>query len=201
MSQSICLLDYYPQYTLFHLVTTSMSSPATSSPSPPVVEPASVALDSIQWTDIVEDENGKAVGISGIEWKDFSSKQLRTICSRLSVRGVKNAKKSDMIERLVTFYENKKAYTALQTRERAMDKAPRQQVQCSFRLVNALFSDKFAGDFANLGNVASRAILDAGKAAHDQHFWEKVRADFVTSDENYDVMRFQDDYVIALDCS
>ena len=141
-----------------------MSFVANRSTSPPKVDAVSIELESVQWTDFVEDEHGKAIGVCGIEWKEFSSKQLRTICSRLSVKGVKNFKKTDMVERLVSFYENKQAYNKLQKRDRTTNKPPRQQAQCSFRLMNILFSDKFVGDFANLGNVASRSILDTGKA-------------------------------------
>ncbi len=63
--------------------------------------------------------------------------------------------------------------------------------------MNILFSDKLDGDFANLGNVASRSLLDTGKAANDQLFWEKVRADFIKQDDNYDIMRFQEDNEFA----
>jgi len=80
-----------------------MSSPSKS------IEQIPVVLESVQWTDIFEDENGKALCVFGIEWKDLSSKHLRTICSGLSIKGVKNFKKSDMVERLVIFHENKKA--------------------------------------------------------------------------------------------
>ncbi len=82
-------------------------------------------------TDFVQDEHGRAIGVSGLEWKDVSSKQLRTLCSPLSVKGVKNAKKSDMVERLVGVYKNRQACNALQNCQRTKEKAPRQQVQCS----------------------------------------------------------------------
>ncbi len=110
---------------------------------------------------------------------------------------VKNAKKSDMVERQVGVYENRQAYNALHNCLRTKEKAPWQQVQFSSPLINILFSDKFAGDFAKLGNVASRSLLDTGKAANDQRFWEKARADFIKQDDNYDVMRFQEDNVFA----
>ncbi len=60
-----------------------------------------------------------------------------------------------------------------------------------------LFSDNFAGDFANLGNIASRRVVDNGTAANNEHFWEKVQAAFAQSDEKYSNMRFLDDDVFA----
>ena len=41
--------------------------------------------------------------------------------------------------------------------------ATRKQIQCPFRLLNILFSDEFAADFADLGNIATRQLLDSGK--------------------------------------
>ncbi len=45
--------------------------------------------------------------------------------------------------------------------------------------------------------MASRSLLDTGKAANDQLFWEKVLAAFIKQDDNYDVIRFQEDNVFA----
>ncbi len=70
----------------------------------------------MQWTGFVQDEHGKAIGVCRFECKYFSSKQLRTIRSRLSLKGVKNAKKFDMVERLVGVYEKRQAYNALRDR-------------------------------------------------------------------------------------
>jgi hypothetical protein len=44
---------------------------------------SSLDLESVQFYDLFEDDNGKALGVLSVEWKDdVSSKQLRTICSR-----------------------------------------------------------------------------------------------------------------------
>lgn len=45
-----------------------------------------------------------------------------------------------------------------------------------------LFSDAFAGQFPLIEDVlASRQILDSGKAGNDQLFWEEVHKAFVKS--------------------
>ena len=41
-----------------------------------------------------------------------------------------------------------------------------------FDFINILFSDEFASDFATIGNVANREILDSGKAGNEMHFVE-----------------------------
>lgn len=153
-------------------------------------EVSCVDLESVQWTDFFQDKEGNVGGVMGIEWKHLSSKQLRTVCSRLSVKGVKNAKKNDMVDRLIAFYENKKAYDKLENRQRLKEKTPRQQAHCVYRLINVLFSDAFAADFANIGNVASRQLLDTGKAANDQHFWERVKSAYSSAETEYDNLRF-----------
>ena len=76
--------------------------------------------------------------------------------------------------------------------------APRKEIQCTFRLLNLLFSDAFAEDFGNLGNVASRQLLDNGTAANDQHFWTRVQTEFVSSETpTVCNLSFTDDPVFA----
>ncbi len=169
-----------------------MTSPSTPTTTPPLVD-----LSNIQWDDVLVDIDGKATGALGVRWDEFSSKQLRTICSRLGIKEVKNAKKSDMVERLVELYNNKKAYSTLQRREGIIDNPQQKQVQCVFCLMNVLFSDEFATDFAHIGNIADRQVLDSGKASNDEHFWTKVQLAFIEPDDNYDKMRILDDDILA----
>ncbi len=41
------------------------------SPSSPTGEPVNLALESVQWTDFVEGDNGKAEGVFDTKWKEF----------------------------------------------------------------------------------------------------------------------------------
>lgn len=150
----------------------------------------------VTWNDVAEDDEGKATSVLGISWELFSSKQLRTICSQLEVRGVKNAKKNDMIDKICGVYQNKKRLSGLQ-----QDKAPRKEVQCVFRLINILFSDEFCEEFATLGNVADRALLDSGRAGNDEHFWVRVQSSFVKPHPEYDLLDFvmSDDVFLSQD--
>ena len=78
-----------------------------------------------------------------------------------------------------------------------MSTKARKEPQCSFRLMNILFSDKFAAKFAAIGNVATRNVLDTGKAVNDEHFWEEVRGAFIQPDDSYDKLLFTDDDVFG----
>ena len=73
----------------------------------------------------------------------------------------------------------------------------RKQIQCPFRLLNILFLDEFAADFGDLGNVASRQILDLGKAGNQEHFWQRVSSAFLEDKETFGRLNFLDDEVMA----
>ena len=53
---------------------------------------------------------GELKEIQSVDVKKLLSKDLRTVCSRLKIRGVKNATKSVMIERIVEYHGNKEKY-------------------------------------------------------------------------------------------
>jgi hypothetical protein len=96
---------------------------------------------------------------------------------------------------LFIVYVNRRTYSNL-TNENA-GKAPRKEVQCSFRLLNVLFSDTFASDFAALGDVANRQLLDSGKAGNDEHFWVRVQDEYVSTNNDYGLLLFDDDEILS----
>ena len=53
---------------------------------------------------------GELKEIQGVGIKNLLSKDLRKVCSRLKIRGVKNATKSVMIERIMEYHGNKEKY-------------------------------------------------------------------------------------------
>ena len=148
----------------------------------------------VGFNDVQEDDKrGNSVGVCGFTWDKFSSKHLRMICVRLGIKGYKNKKKSETIDIIDRWCKCKKSYQCMQEGYAAI-REPRKEVQCAFRLINILFSDEFAADFATIGNVANRALLDSGKAGNDMYFWEKVQAAFVDSEnEFYNQLQFVDD--------
>jgi hypothetical protein len=72
----------------------------------------------------------------------------------------------------------------------------RKETQCPYRLMNILFSEDFAEEFASIGNTANRQTLDVGKAAYESGFWSKIEAAFMVSKPEYDMLQFLDDDII-----
>ncbi len=72
---------------------------------PPYASPATLAsrlnLLEALWSNISDDDNEVTCGVLGVEWDKFSSKQLRSICSKLNIKGVSNVRKLDMFQRIV----------------------------------------------------------------------------------------------------
>ncbi len=63
--------------------------------------------------------------------------------------------------------------------------------------MNVMISDNFAGDFANLGDIASRRVIDTETAANNDCFWVKVQAAFVQLIEQYNNMQFLDNHIVV----
>jgi len=72
----------------------------------------------------------------------------------------------------------------------------RKEPQCPFRLLNILFSDRFAEGFSQLGNVAFHSKLDTGKATNNQLFWEGVQEAFQGQDPTIANLHFDDDDIL-----
>jgi hypothetical protein len=51
--------------------------------------------------------------VSGCQLSWFLSKQLRTICSRLAIKGIKNIKKSKMVYKIVISYWSRQVYNKI----------------------------------------------------------------------------------------
>ena len=149
-------------------------------------------FEGLNWDD-VSIVAGELKQIQGVDVKKLLSKELRTVCSRLKVRGVKNATKRVMIERIIDCHGNKEKYANVAKALGAS--TTRKEPQCAYRLINVLFSDDFAEKFAQLGDVADWVVLYSGKAADDQHFWEDVQKAFAVEDELTDTIYFREDVV------
>jgi hypothetical protein len=161
----------------------------------------------VTWADVAANDNGQASTVSGCQLSCFSSKQLRTICSRLAIKGIKNIKKSKMIDKIVATYRSRQVYNKITRQQNAGNDnnaststtpKPQKEVQCSFRIINILFSDTVAANFATLGNIVDRNSLDSGRAGNDEIFWVGVHCSFVQPDPvDFDNLRFLDDDVFA----
>jgi len=80
-------------------------------------------------------------------------------------------KKETLIESIISAYINKDLYTS--------SEKTRKQRQCPYRLMNLLFSDDFADDFATVGNAATKSELDAGVAGNNRGLWLKIQGAYI----------------------
>ena len=101
-----------------------------------------------------------------------------------------------MIERVKKTFTNCQKYenTLVEVQGKSQ---PRKEPQCSYRLLNIIFSDEFAEKFAYLGNVTSCHLLNQGKAGNDQYFWQEIWEVFVNETEYYSELLFTNNNVFA----
>ena len=120
-------------------------------------------LKRLAWEDLDGDlKTKKPVGIFGIPFLKFSFKKIRMVGLHFKIPCAHNSKKADTIAGLTLAYQNRETYAQLDLDEDGNKKKPnRQQTQCPYWLINILFSDEFAYDFASLGYVADRHELDS----------------------------------------
>jgi hypothetical protein len=150
-------------------------------------------FNTVTWEQLDYNNQNEPTGLNGKVWNELKSAQIRSVCSKLGVKGVKNAKKGIMAETIISTHKNLKAYSLLNKNNN--NDVPRKEVQCPYRLMNILFSDLFAEDFGSIGNSASRELLDTGTAANDKHFWTKVQAAFTLENDDYSSLNFKEDDV------
>jgi (2Fe-2S) ferredoxin len=125
---------------------------------------AGVTLDDVVLT--VKDVlvNGRPVErqfvstISGRPISTIKHAELRSICAKLSVPAYKNKKKEDMAHLIAPKKQNEAIYDSVQSGP-SSDIVSDKEIQCSFRLLNILFSDKVAENFASLGNPLTKQAL------------------------------------------
>jgi hypothetical protein len=196
---------------------------ATAQPPPPASSTrrdtfSTVPWEQVTWEHVTENADGHALAICGVLLFSLTTKILQVICGRLAIRGVKNTKKTEMADKVVSSYSSWKAYQRFANQREGTPTsttppsrsttptipaimttptAPRKEIQCSFWLMNILFSDEFAADFAELGNTAGRNLLDNGTAGNEAGFWVGVQGAFVQPDPNYDELRFMDNDLMA----
>jgi hypothetical protein len=112
-----------------------------------------------------------------------------------------------MVDKIVTSYRSRQVYNEITRQQNegnnnnnnndASTPKPQKEVQCSFCLINILFSDEFATDFATLGNIADRELLDSRRAGNDEVFWDWLQRSFVKPNPEFDSLRFLDGDVFA----
>jgi hypothetical protein len=164
------------------------------------VEAAESEFSCVTWETCDFNNEGAPIGFQGKLWMTYTVLKLRVICKKLKVYGIKNAKKEHIIESIMKTHHNSKAYAIVRGTMEGDDnnqQGSRKESQCPYRLINILFSDDFAGEFACIGNTASRNLLDIGKAANEKLFWERIEDAFLVSKSDYNILQFRDDEVFT----
>ena len=154
-------------------------------------------FEQLTWDDVVI-EDGVLKSVMEFPVKELKHKELRTMCSRLKLKGVKNTTKESMVEKIVSVYKLKERYGRLNDDADPFRTPTRKEPQCPYRLLNVLFSDMFSEGLAQLGNAAARFELDSGKASNNQLFWEGVQEAFTSPSELIDNLHFDDDVLSEL---
>ena len=182
----------------------SLPAPEATLPVPNNAPPAPPAdpFKKATWADVVYDEEGGVIGILGREWRVINAKDVRSVCMSLGLSGgLRTTKKEDMINRIIAAAFNRPKYARLVAEEYNSSDDDDDETP---KLVGATRRNKTKkkGKFCNSkgGPVSipidessvfrpirtgfwrtrtDRQTLDAGKAAHGQHFWEKVQKAFV----------------------
>jgi hypothetical protein len=105
--------------------------------------------------------------------------ELRAFCIRAGIKAYKNKTKTELLEMIAQKVNNNKVYDPIFNAKMAERGVPvAKQIQCPFRLVNVIFSGRFAARFAALFAKRTRADLDAPVSAEDK-FWKDVLVVFL----------------------
>ena len=120
-------------------------------------------------------------------WKNITVKYLRPLGKSLNIRGYSNSSKKEFINAISFAYINRNMYST------EVDASTCKTRNCTYRLLNILFSDEFAGEFALIGDAGTRTELDAGIASNNRGFWQKIQHAFTRKDGLFDKIQFPED--------
>jgi len=200
-------------------VTADISAPSANNQSATqqsaIVAAKDIEPKAVTWADITEGDRpstkpGEAgqmvksvLTICGIDAMSFNTEQLRQICSNLKLSGYRSKPKADVLWIIgvgkihQSFYDgaNDPANNASDT------KAPVKTRNCTFRLINVLFSDEMSPKFGQLGGKKDKNVLDTGLAANDEYFWQEVAEKYQETNNAYDNLAFVDSVFLGVNPS
>ena len=103
-----------------------------------------------------------------------------------------------MLEKIVSVYKLKEWYARLKDDMELVLTLTRKEPQCTYRLLNILFSDMFSEGLVQIGDVADEFDIDTGKASYNLLFWEGIQGAFTSNSELYDNLQFEDEVLSDL---
>lgn len=153
-------------------------------------------LEDVELWPALQDESPKVLRVRGFYPKQINQECWRTICIALDIRGYKNKKKDWVFDAIAAKKKNSAAYVRMYNSETedqvqfgsefddinpTVQSVSRKTKNCTFRLLNVLFSDEFVERFSHLGDQPTKDDLTAGLQAGEL-FWRDVCTSFVDED-------------------
>lgn len=204
-----------------HANSTATTAAATRTPesantisvtqqSAPVMTAKDIDTKAVSWGNIEvgdrpsnkADDSGQMVKsvltICGFDAMALNTEQLRQICGTLKIQGYRSKPKAEVLRIMAVAKLHQSFYEGEQEPQ---DKSPAKTRNCTFRLLNVLFSDEMSPKVEQLGARKKKEILDSGLAANDEYFWQEVMEKYQEVNEEYDELAHTDSMFAGIDPS
>jgi hypothetical protein len=172
--------------------------------------PKEVGWDDIKAGDRPRDKPGQAGQmvksisiICGIDGMSFSTDQLRTMCATFKLSGYWSKKKTELLQILAVGKIHNQLYEVAENAGNtgSHGKAPAKTKNCSFRLINILFSNEVSPKFLTIGAKKDKNLLDTGLAANNEYFWQEVADKYQEVNDDYECLAWDDPLFDDIDAS
>ncbi|KAF4132204.1 hypothetical protein GN958_ATG18606 [Phytophthora infestans] len=145
---------------------------------PKVITPAKVT----NWT---VKNPGKVLPPKINDYKLWTVAQLRKECTERSLRLSRATSKQEQIRYLRLYDATKRAVEATVDEDILLEPGLRKTNNCFIRLMNIIFSDRFAERLARSDDTVTREQLDVGEVNDKSTFWKDVGVEFRRNTTDY----------------
>ncbi|ETO81928.1 hypothetical protein F444_03843 [Phytophthora nicotianae P1976] len=136
------------------------------------------------------------------DYASWTVAQLRKEFSERKLRVPRKFGKLALVEHLKRHDTTRRAVQATVDDENLLDPSLRKTKHCCIRLLNVLFSDRFATRLASSDDAATRDQIDTGEVNQNTSFWKEVAKEFQTNTTDYNgLFTFNDPRYIGIDPS
>ncbi|KAG3234782.1 hypothetical protein PI124_g20166 [Phytophthora idaei] len=111
--------------------------------------------------------------------------QLRKECTERKLRLKRTTSKPDQIRHLREYDSAMRAVQSSIDEKNLLDPTKRKTKHCRIRLLNVLFSDRFADRLASSDDAATRERLDVGEVNAKTTFWKEVGVEYRENTDDY----------------
>ncbi len=131
--------------------------------------------------------------IYGIDAMSFGTEQLCVICAKLKLTGYCSKPKAELLRIIGVGCMHQSMYgTNLPVGTTTeLEKVPAKTRNCSFWLINVLFSDEMSPKFEKVGEWKDKELIDSGLLSNDEFFWQEVSERYQESCEDFDQLAFE----------